>query len=42
MKSLKCGKPDKLLQFVHKQYSQQKKQHFIEAYTIKTHMYLKQ
>lgn len=36
---MKCGKPDKLL---HKQYSQQKKQHFIEAYTIKTHMYLKQ
>lgn len=26
---MKCGKPDKLLQFVHKQYSQQKKQHFI-------------
>lgn len=42
MKSLKCGKPDKLLQFVHKLYSQQKKQHLIEAYTIKTHMYLKQ
>lgn len=29
---MKCGKPDKLLQLVHKQYNQ----------TIKTHMYLKQ